>query len=242
MYTSNFTDGEKIENLEKQFLSLQEELLSELVTNEAITPQTLLRSLIILPVSLQAEYKKFILENLPTLKRADSIDLIFAHLSFHFTFIDYGLLKHLVEKFGGEQLKQNMLAYAGAMQTFLDETTIQQLIDYWPGQQDIPPHFEELKAVVYQNPKVYSLRELDDLRRNLCSETKLSEMVLVLKRVGKANSFSVSWLVPSVLVSELIQSLSRIDESFYQREFIYSISVKEQQLYFSVAMREKKVF
>ena len=241
MYTSNFTDGEKIENLEKQFLSLQEELLSELVTNEAITPQTLLRSLIILPVSLQAEYKKFILENLPTLKRADSIDLIFAHLSFHFTFIDYGLLKHLVEKFGGEQLKQNMSAYAGAVQVFLDETTVQQLMDYWPGRQDIPPHFEEVKAVVYQNPKVYSLRDLDNLRRNLCGETKLSEMVFILKRVGKVNSFSVSWLVASVLVSELIESLSRMDESFYEREFIYSISVNQQQLYFSVAMREKKV-
>ena len=66
-------------------------------------------------------------------------------------------------------------------------------------------------------------------------------MVFILKRVGKVNSFSVSWLVASILVSELIESLSRMDESFYEREFIYSISVNQQQLYFSVAMREKKV-
>ena len=158
-----------------------------------------------------------------------------------FTFIDYGLLEHLIETFGSKQLKQDMSAYAGAVQVFLDETTVEELKDHWPGQRDIPPHFEEIRAIVYQNPKVYSLRQLDDLRKKVCSETKLSEMVLILKAVGKVNSFVVSWLFPSVLAPVLMESISRIDESFYEREFIYSISVKEQQLYFSVAIREKKV-
>ena len=85
------------------------------------------------------------------------------------------------------------------------------------------------------------MRDLDNLRRNLCGEPKLSEMVFILKRVERVNSFSVSWLVPSVLVSGLIESLRGIDKSFYEREFIYSISVNQQQLYFSVAMRERKV-
>ena len=233
--------GARISKLEKWFTDLKSRILSELITNQTISPETILGSLAMLPLSLQGEYRNYVMENLSTLAAAASVTMMFVCLSFQFTFIDYGLLEHLIEMFGSKQLKQDMSAYAGAVQDFLDETTVQELIDYWPGRQDIPPHFEELKAVVYQYPKVYSLRELDNLRRNLCGETKLSEMVFILKRVGKVNSFSVSWLVASILVSELIESLSRMDESFYEKEFIYSISVNQQQLYFSVAMREKKV-
>ena len=231
--------GERISKLEKWFSGLKSKILSELRANQ--TPEMILGSLAMLPLSLQAEYRNYVMENLSTLAAAASVTMMFVRLSFQFTFIDYGLLEHLIETFGSEQLKQDMSAYAGAVQVFLDETTVEELKDHWPGQRDMPAHFEEIRAIVYQNPKIYSLRQLDDLRRNLCGETKLSEMVFILKRVGKANSFSVSWLVPSVLVSELIESLSRINESFYEREFIYSISVNQQQLYFSVAMREKNV-
>ena len=231
--------GERISKLEKWFTDLKSKILSQLKANQ--TPEMMLGSLAMLPLSLQAEYRNYVMENLSTLAAATSITMMFVRLSFQFTFIDYGLLEHLIETFGSKQLKQDMSAYAGAVQVFLDETTVEELKDHWPGQRDIPPHFEEIRAIVYQNPKVYSLRQLDDLRKKICSETKLSEMVLILKRVGKANSFVVSWLFPSVLAPELMESISRIDESFYEREFICSISVNQQQLYFSVALRGKNV-
>ena len=206
-----------------------------MLLNNSVTPQTLLLSLAILPIELQAEYKKFVEENLPTFQQAGSISMIFPRLSLHFTFIDYGLLAHLIEEFGSDQLQEDMSAYAEAVQLFLDETTVQQLMDHWPGRQDKPPHFEKLIAVIDEDPSTYTLRKLDKLRKKFCSETRLSETVLILIGVGKKCSFELSCVVPSIFVPQLKLVISSL-RSFYQREHILSVTVGRQRLY-SIAVR-----
>ena len=82
---------------------------------------------------------------------------------------------------------------------------------------------------------------VNDLRRRFCSETHLSEIVFVLIGIGKANSFIIVFMVPSVLGPRLVESVGGVDDSFYQRECIISISLNQQQLYLSAALRETKV-
>ena len=223
-------------------MALKDELLSELSANEAITPQILLRSLIILPGSLQTLYKKFILENLSTLMRVDSVFMMFAHLSFHVTFIDYSLLEHLIGKFGSEKLKQDMSSYAMSMQVFLDETTVQEMIDFnWPGQQELPPNFDKLRAVINGNPRTYTLRKLDNLRKTICRETQLSEIVFIFIGAANANSFVVSLMVHSVFIAVVKEVINGIDDTIFESENIVSMSLNQQYLYLSPASREKKV-
>ena len=170
-----------------------------------------------------------------------SVSKIFSRVSLHFTFIDYGLLQHLSDEFGSEDLKQEMVAFVEAMQVFLDETTVQQLMDHWPGRNDIPPNFKELKAVIDEDPRTYSLRKLDNFRRRFCSEIQLSKIIFVLVRVERGNSFIIMLMIPSILVPLVMESVSGVDDSFYQSEHITSVSVNQKQLYISAAMREKKV-
>ena len=229
------TVGDTIERLEKQFSNLQTKLLSEMKANSELSPETLVDSLTLLPIALRGEYKKFVFENLEALEKAESIRRIFHHLNLHFTFIDYRLLEHLVKEFGSKQLKGNMATYTEAMQVFLEETTVQQLMDHWPGQRDIPPHFEELRAVINEDPGTYTLRKLDNLRKKFCSETRLSEVVLILIGVGRKRSFTLSWGVPSIFVPQLKSVISSL-RSFYQQEHIFSVTVGRQRLY-SIAVR-----
>ena len=161
--------------------------------------------------------------------------MIFPRLSLHFTFIDYGLLAHLIDEFGSEQLQEDMSAYTEAIQVFLDETTVQQLMDHWPGQSDIPPHFEKLRVVIDEDPSTYTLRKLDNLRKKFCSETRLSETVLILIGVGRKSSFVLSWVVPSIFLPYLKLVINNL-KSFYQREHIFSVTVGRQRLY-SIAVR-----
>ena len=233
--------GERISKLEEWFSDLKGKLLSELNTNQTISPQTILGSLAMLPMSLQAEYKKYVMENLSTLAAANSVTVMFVHLSFNFTFIDHGLLEHLIKKFSSDQLKQNMSAYAAEIQLFLDETTVAQLGDYWPGEQEFPPHFEKLLMMIDKDPGKCSLRMVNNLRKRFCRETQLSEVVFVLIGIGKANSFIILFMVPSVLGPRLVESVGGVDDSFYQRECIISISLNQHQLYLSVALRKKEV-
>ena len=232
---------DKIKKLEEQFSNLKEKLLSEIKANKDVTAETLVDSLAMLPTLLQAEYRKYIMENLSTLTAAVSVRMVFIHISVQFTFIDYGLLEYLVKKFGSEELKQDMSAYVAAVQVFLDETTVQQLMDHWPGQSDTPTHFEELRAVINKNANTYSLRQLDELRKKLCSKFRLSEVAFGLKGVREENSFVILWLVPSVLVPGMVGSAAEIDNTVFQQEHICSVTVNKQHLYLSVRMRQKKV-
>ena len=236
---STHTVGATIENLEKQFSSLQRRLSSELTTKSEVSPEILLESLTLLPIALRSEYQKFILENLSTLKKADSIREIFLHLNPLFSFIDYHLIKYLVEEFASTRLKRDTSAYIEAVRIFLDETTVLDLMDHWPGRRDIPPHFEELRAVIDGDPSKYTLRQLDNLRKRFCSETRLSEVVLSLIGVGRRNSFVVRWVVPSIFVPQLKSVISCL-RSFYQREHIFSVTVGRQQLY-SIAVRDSSL-
>ena len=238
MYSTH-TVGTTIENLEKQFSSLQRRLSSELTTKSEVSPEILLESLTLLPIALRSEYQKFILENLSTLKKADSIREIFLHLNPLFSFIDYHLIKYLVEEFASTRLKRDTSAYIEAVRIFLDETTVLDLMDHWPGRRDIPPHFEELRAVIDGDPSKYTLRQLDNLRKRFCSETRLSEVVLSLIGVGRRNSFVVRWVVPSIFVPQLKSVISCL-RSFYQREHIFSVTVGRQQLY-SIAVRDSSL-
>ena len=233
--------SERISKLEEWFSQLKKQLLSELKSNETVSPPIILESLAMLPLTLQAEYKKYVMENLSTLAAASSVSMLFIQLSFNFTFIDHGLLEHLIKTFGSSQLKCDMSAYAEEIQVFLDETTVSQLGEHWPGRQDLPPHFDKLLMTINKDPGQCSLRMVNDLRKRFCSEVHLSDVVFVLIGIGKANSFLVVLMVPSVLGPKLVESIVGVDDSFYQRECIIAVSLNQRQLYLSVALRERKV-
>ena len=214
-------------------------LLKELKADKEVTTEVLLESLTILPTELQTEYGAYLEEKLPVLEDLGTVSKIFSRLSLHFTFLDYSLLQHLIDEFGSEQLKQDMSAYDGEIQVFLDETTIVELQDHLPGQQDLPPHFDKLRMMIDKDPGKYSLRMVNNLRKRFCNKTQLSEIVFVLIGIGKANSFILIFIIPSVLGPRLAKSVGRVDDSFYQRECIVSIALNQQQLYLA---RGRKVY
>ena len=220
-------------------MSLKKMLLKELKVNKKVTAEDLLESLSILPTELQTEYGTYIEEKLQELQ---TVSKIFQQLSLHITFLDYALLQHLIDDFGSEQLKQDMSAYDGEIQVFLDETTIAELQDHLPGRHNLPPNFDKLQMVIDKDPGKCSLRMVNDLRKRFCSETQLSEIVFVLIGIGRAKSFIVIFMVPSVLGPRLVESVDGMDDSFFQRECIISVALNHQQLYLAVALREKEVY
>jgi hypothetical protein len=233
--------GKQIKCLEKTFLSLKKKLLKELKADKEVTTEVLLESLSILPTELQTEYAAYLEEKLPVLEELGTVSKIFSRLSLHFTFLDYALLQHLIDEFGSEHLKQDMSAYDKEIQVFLDETTIVQLQDHLPGRQELPPHFDKLQMRIDKDPGRCSLRMVNDLRKRFCNETQLSEIIFVLIGIGKANSFIILFMVPSILGPRLVESVRGVDDSFCQRECIVSIALNQHQLYLAVALRERKV-
>ena len=216
----------KIKELEKEFAYLQKQFLLELQTNN-VSSETVLGSLIMLPISLRAEYNR-LMKKLPEIPSEESILRLFLHLEPYFTCIDYRLLEHLVDEFGSEILKVKMSKYVESMQIFFRETTVKNMIDvdYWPGKQDVPPNFSKLKEKINEDPKTYTLDSLNRHRRKYCCDVFLSEIILVLIGLEEANSFYVIWIIPTSAVNKLLRT-----ETFYQEHNILLVAVDGHQLY-----------
>ena len=124
------------------------------------------------------------------------------------------------------------MVYDRDVQMFMKRTTVGQLMTAnLPGEPNIPPEFELLKAKISEDASNYTLEKINDLRRKFCAEIRLSEIVFHLVAIEDSNSFIVSFLVPSVLVPDIIKSARKIDNSFFQRERVAYSHVGNRWVY-----------
>ena len=223
----------KIETLENQFDSLRTQIISELSAKREITVQKLLDTLTSLPLSLKKEYESSIEKRIPSMRAETQINELFILLNPLLSFIDYTLIEFFVKKFGSDTLKKDMQSYCGDIKKFMKETTIKQLINYFPGEPKIPPKFSLVEAKIGQDPSKCSLEELNKIRKKVCIEVKLSEIVFHLVAVVDSNSFIVRWLVPSVLVSGIMGSTRNIQYSLYPEYKITSLTLDAMWLFLS---------
>ena len=128
----------------------------------------LLRSLTLLPTEIRVEYKTAITEMFPDLHKESTMSDLFYHLSPLIDFLCYSLLEYVIYEFGSETLKKMIISYSEDVLTFMKKTTVKQLMDVWPGQQEIPPNFSKLRAKINEDPSTYTLYELDQLRKRFC--------------------------------------------------------------------------
>ena len=223
-----------VHDLERQFRQLHENLLTDLEVKK-VTIEKLLHSLTLLPTEIREEYKRAISEIFEDLRRETTISDIFYHLSPLVDFLSYGLLEYVINEFGSNSLKKDILSYRNNVLVFMKNTTLKQLMNVWPGQQEIPPNFSTLRANIDKDPSTYTLYELDQVRRRFCSGVKLTDIVLVLIRLETANSFTAEWLIPSALIPKLMESTREVDDELYLQEHILKMTVTvvdEEQIFF----------
>ena len=225
----------KIETLGNRFDALRTRIISELSAKRE-TVETLLDTLTSLPPLLRREYASSIEKKISFMRKETRVDLLFVeHLNPLISFIDYGLIEHLIKKFGSDALKKDMQSYSYEMVIFMKETMIKQLIDHLPGQPEIPPKFSLVEAKIGQDASRCTLEQLNTIRKRYCSEVKLSEIVFHLVAVVDSNSFIVRWIVPSVLVSHIMISTRDIEQSLYPECKITSLTLDGMWLYMSEA-------
>ena len=219
-----------MKKLDSRFRSLHGNILSELEAKK-VPVRRVLNSLTLLPIELRQEYVKTISEKLPDLRREEEISDLFLHLNLLISFIDDGLIRYIIDQFGSNTLKIMMNDYSKDVVQFMKKTTVKQLMDYWPGQHEIPPNFSKLRAKIDEDPTTYTLYQLDQLRKRYCCELKLTDLVFVIIGLETTNSFIVEWLVPSALVPQLVESAKQLHFGFYLRERMLKVVVGEKQIF-----------
>ena len=208
----------RIDELQRQFRDLHRRLVSEL--KERVSVEEVLAELTLLQIEFKKEYESSIQQMLPTLEEVTRITTLMNRLNPLFTFIDYGLLDHLITNLGSKELKEDMTSYVERVHEFMLDTTVGEVMDCWPGDEE--PHVDF---------KMYSLERLNNFRRKFCSKVRLSEFIFCLISLEPAESFYATWLIPTVVVPEVMKAVRQIDEHFYKLDRVLSISVGQEQLY-----------
>ena len=230
----------QIRDLERRFRQIHESLLTELENNN-VAVERLLHSLTLLPAEIRDDYMTTIREMLPVLRKEPRASDLFYHLSPLVDFLSYGLLNHIIDVFGSDALKKTIASYSDDILVFMKMTTVEQLMNIWPGKQEIPPTFSKLRAKIDENPSKYTLYELDQLRRRFCKKIKLTDVVFVLIGLDIANSFIAEWLIPSALVPQLMESARELDFGFCLQERILKMSVDKKQIFPMIPDAKPKV-
>ena len=167
----------------------------------------------------------------PDLRKETAVNEIFYHISPLVDFLGFGLLKYIIDQFGSNTLKSLMQSYSDDVVEFMRRTTVRELMDHWPGQQDIPANFSKLRAKIDEDPASYTLYRLDQLRYRYCCEIKLTELVFVIIGLNMSSSFIVEWLIPSALIPYILEAARSLDFGFYRQEYIVKLTVEEKQLF-----------
>ena len=232
-YIRDDTVAGKIEQLEKQFKGLHKCIRMELKENEGVDVNEILQSLTLLPTKLKMEYEAQIAKRLPTLQKEERISELFLHLNPLFSFIDYTLLEYIINEFGSAPLKEKMQSYSREIQNFMNQTTVQQLIDYWPCNEESMPNVSKMVANIDKDPQQCKLSELDALRKRICISMRLSDIICAIVSVCKSQSFIVVWRLPSILSQNVIECICKIGKKFFKIENIDLISIDNEQVYCS---------
>ena len=224
----------KIEALENRFDGLQTRIINEISAKPGITAKEVLSKLTGLPLSLRKEYESSIEKRIERMRKETQIDDLFIfHLKPLSSFMDFRLIEYFIKQYGSDGLKKDMVSYCGEMVVFMKETTIEQLRGHLPGEPEVPPAFSKLKAKIGEDASKYTLEQVNKFRKEYCGNLKLSEMVVHLFTFKKSNSFIVWWVVPSALVSDIMNSARTIDQSFYQEYKITSLTLDGMWLFLS---------
>ena len=222
----------KIEQLEAHFRHLHTCILNELMAKEDMNVQKLLQAITLLPTKLKKEYEKAIADKLPILPRKGSISELFLHLNSLFSFLEYNLLKYIIETFGSSDLQIEMQSYCCEIRDFMKQTTVQQLIDSdWPCATEDDPNISKIIAKIDKDPQLCNLSELDALRRRICIHARLSDVICALVSACPSKSFIVVWRLPAVLASQVRDIIKETEQSFFINESITSFVLDNLQLY-----------
>ena len=179
----------------------------------------------------------YLMDQQPTFQQDVSVKISKAILTpkFPISVVDFRMPAIVIELFGSNCLKRVMESYCHSMSTFVKQSTLKQLINLPSIQSRVPEYFLAAECKIKGEPFEYRLEKLLKFQTQFCSMSNIDKVCFVMGEVCKAmsGSFTVSWRIPSALVSYVVKFTRNIFPSFYQEYKIISLTLDGMWLYIS---------
>ncbi len=192
------------------------------------------RHVLSLPLHLKREFANQIYENALKITNEKCMVKLFLYLDTTlWNFIDYALLEHIIEYHGSPAIQQEMKEYVSDLLNFKQKTTIEELIENWPGRKNIPPTYCSVSAKIDLNPKECTLHHLNKLRMKLTEKflPPLSDFAMIHCNFS-SGSIIVGWAIDLDLIPTFTNKICELESSsFFETNLIVSLSIRGIQVY-----------
>ena len=172
---------------------------------------------------------------------AESIDEIFGIFNLYrlWNYLNFGLLQHLVEVYGDDELQQRILKYTTSVELFRKQTTLKVFWKASPATgmcPEIPTKFREsLKRITFKHGNLHADANLEDIqkyRQDFAKQYSFPELTIILADIEKGCVATI-WLVPSSLATKLADESKRGNVSFLKRHSILELKIQDSTVYHS---------
>ena len=150
--------------------------------------------------------------------------------------IIFEVLTVIVEKLGSDYLKRVMKSYCNYVMSIDTRClTAQQLIALSPFPSKPSKYFVIGECRIVEKASEYGLERLASFQTRFSTMVNINRLGFVIGEINTEinNSFTVRWLVPSALVSDVLESTRNLDLSFFQEYKLSSITLDGMWLFMS---------
>ena len=229
--TTSYTVDDQVHYFEKRFGNLINEVCQQV--NKRMKPSDFLFCVSNLPVSARNQHRSFIEEKLMNVPPPVNFVKIWSTMNLYWDFLNYGFLEHVINKFGSENLKQQMQEYISELHTFKQRTRLFDFIKTWSCK-DLQRQREDcLKKVVVKMEKEWlqcTLQDLESFSEDLVHKFFLpgSDMLFHDAQEG---CVCVTWLTSLSIAELLHQNLATVETEFFKKHSIKLITISGQDIY-----------
>ena len=193
---------DKIADFEKRFNALKK------CTREGLERRSsIAKEVVVILTGLRADdmpdHKVFLQSNIHTLFKASDLFELFGTLNFHWDYLAYHLLDHLIREFFLDEVKGEMDNYKRDIKQFRKVVPLKLFCQAQKRRRIKPPvEFREVVAE-FNWPDHVTLEVVEQFRQEYASHYRLRECAMMLDSI-REGSFIVTWFIPESIVELLI--------------------------------------
>ena len=184
--TRSLTVEDQVHYLECKFRILTDQAYKEVTAT--MEPSIFLFRITCIPVLAHSLHRTFIKEELTNIPPPLTFQNIWTKLNLYWDILNYGLLEHVINVFGSDELKQQMQDYVHELSTFKQRTRLCDFIETWPCRDEGLPE-DRLKKLVVKMGKEWSqctLQDLESFNKKLVHKFFLPEFDILLQTAVRA--------------------------------------------------------
>ena len=222
--------NDQVQYFENKFGELVDKACQEVCGK--IEPPVFLSRVTCLPVSARTQHRSFIKTNLTNIPPPETFAKIWSILNLYWDFLNYGLLEHVINKCGSDDLKQQMQDYVDELSTFKQTTRLCDFIKSWPCRDDGPAE-DRLKKGVVKMKREWSrctLQDMESFMKDLVHKIFLPEFDILFQKAERG-CVCVTWITSPSIAKLLQRNLANIETEFFKDRGITAVTIDGQDIY-----------